>query len=168
MSPKDDEFSLINDIIRCHFQANREDVSLGIGDDCALTRVESGVELAISTDTLVAGQHFFSHTSPFDIGYKTLAVNLSDLAAMGAAPAWATLNLTLPKPDTKWLTDFMAGFSSLAKAHQLQLIGGDLTKGPLCLSVQIIGKVPVGQAILRDGANVDDDIYVFDDHLTFI
>lgn len=160
MPSKNDEFSLIRDIIQPHFQHNRHDVLLGIGDDCALTTVQPGMCLAISSDTLVAGQHFFADTCAEDIGHKTLAVNLSDLAAMGASPCWASLSITMPRADSAWLTSFMQGFANLAQSFNVQLIGGDLTKGPLCLGVQVIGQAPKGAALCRHGAQAGDDLYV--------
>ncbi|MCB1760574.1 MAG: thiamine-phosphate kinase [Gammaproteobacteria bacterium] len=138
----------------------REDVLLGIGDDCALLRVPAGCELAVSIDTLVSGVHFFADADPQALGHKALAVNLSDLAAMGAEPAWVTLALTLPTADELWLERFMAGFAALADRHQVQLVGGDTTRGPLCITVQAHGVVPQGAALRRDGARVGDRIGV--------
>lgn len=133
---------------------------LGVGDDCALIRPRPGHVLAISVDMLVEGRHFFKDTDPEALGHKTLAVNLSDLAAMGATPRWATLALALPKVDTKWLAAFSRGFMRLARAHDVDLIGGDTTRGPLNLCVQIMGEVPLGKALRRDGARVGDDVWV--------
>jgi thiamine-monophosphate kinase len=118
------------------------------------------MELAVSTDMLVSGTHFFSDTDPFLVGYKTLAVNLSDLAAMGAVPRWATLALSLPGPNEQWLQRFSEGFFSLADEHGIELIGGDTTRGPLNLCVTIMGEVPKGKAMRRSGAKVGDDIWV--------
>lgn len=140
--------------------AAREDVLLGIGDDAALLEVPAGKALAVSVDTLVAGVHFFADVSPESLGHKALAVNLSDLAAMGAEPAWATLALTLPEVNQPWLEDFVRGFARLAAAHGVALVGGDTTRGPLSITVQVHGLVPAGQALRRGGARVGDRIYV--------
>jgi thiamine-monophosphate kinase len=151
------------DLIGNHFTgigASRPDVPLGVGDDCALMRVPEGTELAVSIDTLVAGVHFLPGCDPEDLGHKCLAVGLSDLAAMGAEPVWATLALTLPRVDDAWLKAFSAGFSTLASHHGVALVGGDTTRGPLCISVQVHGLVPAGQGIRRDGARPGDLIYV--------
>jgi thiamine-monophosphate kinase len=137
-----------------------EDVTLGIGDDAALVRVPDGTELVVTVDTIVAGVHFPPGTGAEDIGYRALAVNLSDIAAMGAMPAWATLALTLPAADERWLEGFCAGFFSLARAHDVTLIGGDTTSGPLTITVQIMGHVPTGKALRRSGAHVGDSIFV--------
>ncbi len=150
-------------LIRRYFSQlthSRADVLLGIGDDAALTRAPSGCLLATSVDTLVCGVHFLETVSPEALGHKALAVNLSDLAAMGAEPAWVTLALTLPRIDDQWLDGFARGFSRLAQAHKVQLIGGDTTRGPLSLTVQVQGFVPEGLALRRDTARVGDDIYV--------
>ncbi len=133
---------------------------LGIGDDAALLRVPAGMELAVSVDTLVQGVHFPATTAPADIGYKALAVNLSDMAAMGAEPRWATLALTLPEADENWLENFSKGFFELADRHGVQLIGGDTTHGPLTVTVQIHGLAPAGTALRRSGARAGDLIYV--------
>lgn len=133
---------------------------LGIGDDCALLAIPTGMQLAVSTDTLNFGVHFPENTNPSDIGYKSLAVNLSDLAAMGAKPAWASLNLSLPDDDRDWLDGFCQGFARLAQQHNVQLIGGDTTRGPLSISVQVYGFVEPGRAMRRYGAQVGDLIYV--------
>jgi len=137
-----------------------EDVTLGIGDDAALVRVPDGTELVVTVDTIVAGAHFPPDTSAEDIGYRALAVNLSDIAAMGAMPAWATLALTLPAADESWLEGFCAGFFSLARAHDVTLIGGDTTAGPLTVTVQIMGHVPGGRALRRSGAQPGDLVFV--------
>jgi thiamine-monophosphate kinase len=123
-------------------------------------RIADGMELAVSTDMLVSGIHFFPDTDPFLVGHKTLAVNLSDLAAMGAVPRWATLALSLPGPNEQWLQRFSEGFFSLADEHGIELIGGDTTRGPLNLCVTIMGEVPKGKALRRSGAKVGDDIWV--------
>ncbi len=140
--------------------AARGDVLLGVGDDAALLTPAAGESLALSMDTLVEGVHFPLHTSPDDIGYKTVAVNLSDMAAMGAEPAWMLLGLTLPAVDERWLQGFSEGLSQLAAEHGVALVGGDTSRGPLTITLQICGFVPPGQALRRDGAKVGDLIYV--------
>ncbi len=133
---------------------------LGIGDDCALMTVPSGYQLAVTTDTMVENVHFFADAEPDLLGHKLLAVNLSDLAAMGAEPFAVTLALTLPKIDEHWLQAFSTGFMQLARQYNVDLIGGDTTSGPLTLSVQALGVVPQGTALLRSTAKVGDRIYV--------
>lgn len=154
--PMPDEF----DLIRCHFTRDTRHTALGIGDDAALLRPRAGMEVAVSTDMLVAGTHFYPDTDPNDLGWKTLAVNVSDLAAMGAEPRWATLAVALPAPDQVWLEHFAAGFFACAQAFDIDLIGGDTTRGPLNLTVTIIGEVPSGQAVTRAGAHPGDDIWI--------
>ncbi len=139
---------------------SRSDVVLGIGDDAALLRVPKGRELVVTTDTLVAGRHFPRATAARDIGWKSLAVNLSDLAAMGAAPAWVSLALTLPRNERAWLDAFIGGFMALARRHRVALVGGDTTRGPLSITVTAHGLVPRGMALRRDGARAGDAIYV--------
>jgi thiamine-monophosphate kinase len=152
------------DLIRRYFTRPIHRAVLGIGDDAALIACDPGMDLAISTDTLVADRHFFTDTDPGKLGHKALAVNLSDMAAMGATPRWVTLALTLPvdrlqsQPD--WLEAFMQGFFSLANAYQVELIGGDTTRGPLNIGVQIIGEVAKGKALRRSTALPGDDIWV--------
>lgn len=138
----------------------RADVAIGIGDDAAVLNVPAGQQLVVSTDLLVSGVHFLESTDALFIGHKALAVNLSDLAAMGATPAWFTLNLSLPKPDTKWLEGFCDGLFALMRQHETALIGGDTTRGPLSIGIQIMGLVPQGQALQRAGAQPGDRIYV--------
>jgi len=138
----------------------RPDVALGIGDDAAILDVPHGQQLVVSTDMLVAGVHFPENTDAVSIGHKSLAVNLSDLAAMGAAPAWYTLNLSLPQADTGWLEGFCQGMFALALKHNVALVGGDTTRGPLTIGIQIMGLVPHGQALQRVGARPGDRIYV--------
>ena len=133
---------------------------LGIGDDCALLKVPAGYELAITTDTMVENVHFFADVQPESLGHKLLAVNLSDLASMGAKPIAITLALTLPKVDETWLDHFARGFLRLAEQYQVDLIGGDTTSGPLTLTVQAMGLVPHGQALKRSMAKPGDYIYV--------
>jgi thiamine-monophosphate kinase len=151
------------ELIRTHFAhlgAARSDVVLGVGDDCALLEVPAGQELAVSIDTLVAGVHFLPDVDPEALGHKCLAVGLSDLAAMGAEPAWATLALTLPAEDGRWLGAFAAGFAALAREQGMALVGGDTTRGPLSIAVQVHGLVPAGRAIRRAGARVGDLVCV--------
>jgi len=151
------------DIITRYFSTqstHRPDVLTGIGDDAAIVKPLAGYELAITTDTLVKGIHFPESTLPYDIGYKSLAVNLSDLAAMGAKPAFVTLALTLPKKDTDFIQSFCHGFFTLANRYDVQLIGGDLTHGPLSITIQAMGYTLPEQAILRSGAKPHDLIYV--------
>jgi thiamine-monophosphate kinase len=148
------------DLIRRYFTHTARSAVLGVGDDAALVRVRRGMELAVSADMLVAGRHFFPDADPGKLGHKALAVNLSDMAAMGAAPRWATLALALPRADPRWLTAFARGFMRLAHSHRVDLIGGDTTRGPLTISVQILGEVPSGTALRRDGARVGDDVWV--------
>ena len=152
------EFGLIQRIRERAGQ--RADVVLGIGDDAAILRVPAGSELVVSTDTLVAGVHFPDDTGAADIGWKSLAVNLSDLAAMGAEPAWMTLALTLPDADAEWLDGFLDGFVELANLHGVALVGGDTTRGPLAITIGAHGLVPAGTALRRDGAHDNDDIWV--------
>jgi thiamine-monophosphate kinase len=153
------EFGLIETYFS-HLTAPRDDVFLGVGDDCALLLPPAGQQLAVSMDTLVEGRHFSPGADPESLGHKCLAVNLSDLAAMGAEPAWVTLALTLPAADPDWLAAFARGFGALAAQHGVQLVGGDTTKGPLSITVQVHGLVPPGQALRRDGAHAGDLIYV--------
>ncbi len=148
------------DLIERHFKRPARRALLGVGDDCALLAPTPGREMAISTDMLVAGVHFFADTDPRRLGHKTLAVNLSDLAAMGATPSYATLALALPVADDSWLARFACGLFALADAHEVELIGGDTTRGPLTLCMTVIGEVPAGAAIRRDGARPGDEIWV--------
>lgn len=152
------EFSLI-DRIRARTVA-RTDVVLGIGDDAALLQPQAGLQLVVTADTLNSGVHFPPETPAADIGWKTLAVNLSDLAAMGAQPAWCTLALSLPDAQEDWVDGFADGFFALADAHGIVLIGGDTTRGPLSLSVTAMGQVAPATALRRDAAQVGDDIWV--------
>ena len=135
-------------------------VRLSVGDDAALLAPSPGCEMVVSVDMLVSGRHFFPDADPEKLGHKTLAVNLSDLAAMGASPKWALLAGALPGDDAEWLAAFARGFHALADAHGVDLVGGDTTRGPLTLCVTIIGEVPAGAALLRSGAHVGDDVYV--------
>ncbi|WP_158783329.1 thiamine-phosphate kinase [Pantoea sp. BAV 3049] len=140
--------------------SSRRDVEKGIGDDCALLTLPEKQTLAISTDTLVEGVHFLRDIHPSDLGYKALAVNLSDLAAMGADPAWLTLALTLPEVNEVWLKDFSDSLFELLDYYDMQLVGGDTTRGPLSLTLGIHGLVPQGRALKRSGARPGDWIYV--------
>lgn len=133
-----------------------EGVALGIGDDCALLSVPAGEQLAISTDTLVAGVHFVDPCDPFLLGQRALAVAASDLAAMGATPLAFTLALTLPHNDANWLQAFARGLNLMAQHCDLRLVGGDTTRGPLCLTLTVFGRVPTGQALTRGGAQIGD------------
>lgn len=153
------EFDLIQHFFNQE-PSNRKDVILGIGDDAALLQMSLGQQLVVTTDTLVSGRHFSENTSPADIGYKALAVSLSDLAAMGAEPAWILLALTLPNANEIWLKKFSDGFFPLMQRFQLQLVGGDMTQGPLTITVQALGFVPPGKALCRIGAYAGDRIYV--------
>ena len=153
------EFNLIDKFF-VHGNLTREDVDLGIGDDCALVTVPENHQVAITTDTLAAGTHFLATANPISVGYKALASNLSDIAAMGAKPTWVSLALTLPEPDEEWLNGFCEGFFGLAKQHHVQLIGGDTTKGPLSITITVQGILPRGEALTRKGAKAGDDIYV--------
>ncbi|NJD06644.1 MAG: thiamine-phosphate kinase [Methylococcaceae bacterium] len=152
------EFELIERYFRQ--PSVRRDVGLGVGDDCALVAPRSGGDLAVTVDTLVAGVHFLADTDPEGLGHKALAVNLSDLAAMGADPAWVTLALTLPQADEAWIDAFSRGFLTLAGRYGAELIGGDTTRGPLSITVQAMGYVPPGGGLLRSGARPGDGIYV--------
>ncbi|MGV6989374.1 thiamine-phosphate kinase [Testudinibacter sp. P80/BLE/0925] len=152
------------DIIRQYFNASsrppRKDVALAIGDDCAITEIKANQRLAITTDTLVEGIHFFPTISPADLAYKSLAVNLSDLAAMGAEPAWVSLALTLPKIDHAWLKAFSNSFFEVLDHYNIDLIGGDTTKGPLSITITAHGLLPRDKALCRHGAEKGDWIYV--------
>ena len=133
---------------------------LGVGDDCALLAPSPGMQLAISSDMLVEGRHFFADVDPEALGHKALAVNLSDLAACGARPLAFTLALSLPRVDEPWLAGFARGMWQLADAHGCELVGGDTTQGPLNICITVFGEVPSGQALLRSGARPGDDLYV--------
>jgi thiamine-monophosphate kinase len=151
------------DIITRYFTAqtkHRPDVLTGIGDDAAIVKPLAGHDLAITTDTLVSGVHFPESTLPYDIGFKSLAVNLSDLAAMGAKPAWVTMALTMPHQDNDFIQAFCNGFFNLANRYSVQLIGGDLTHGPLSITIQALGFTLPQQAVLRSQAKPGDLIYV--------
>jgi thiamine-monophosphate kinase len=152
------EFDLIARIrARC---ATRPDVLLGIGDDAALLAPPAGAALVVAMDTLNAGVHFPEATSPADIGWKALAVNLSDLAAMGAMPAWCALSLSLPEADAAWVDAFLDGFLELADTHAVALVGGDTTRGPLSVCVAAHGFVEAKSALRRSGARIGDDVWI--------
>lgn len=153
------EFSLI-DRFFTRQRIHNPSTTLNIGDDCALLDLPSGYELAITTDTMVENIHFFKNTDPKQLGHKLLAVNLSDLASMGAKPLSVTLALTLPKVEEQWLEQFALGFLTLAERYKVDLIGGDTTQGALTLTVQALGLVPKGRALKRSAAKVGDLIYL--------
>ncbi len=148
------------DVIRQYFTRAPQHSELGVGDDAALIRVSPNMELAISADMLVSGTHFFAEADPYQLGWKALAVNLSDMAAMGAQPKWATLAIALPNIDHAWLAEFSRGLFACADTFGVDLIGGDTTRGPLTISVQIMGEVPNGLAIKRSGAQLGDQIWL--------
>jgi thiamine-monophosphate kinase len=148
------------DLIARHFTRPAANAVLGVGDDAALIDVTNGMDLAVSTDTMVSGTHFFPDVDPEALGHKSLAVNLSDMAAMGAMPYWAMLALTLPGVDHAWLAAFSKGFFDLASEFNVSLIGGDTTRGPLTLTVTIMGEVPMGSALRRSGAKAGNDVWV--------
>ena len=148
------------ELIKRYFERPARGTELGVGDDCALLRAAQGMELAVSTDMLVEGRHFSADADPFKLGHKALAVNLSDMAAMGAAPRWATLALALPGVDEGWLERFSAGLFELADRFDVALVGGDTTRGPLTISITIMGEVPAGLALYRAGARPGDEIWV--------
>jgi len=147
-------------LIAKYFTRPTPNADLGVGDDAALLRMRTGHQLAISVDMLVAGTHFFLDTPPYEIGWKSLAVNISDMAAMGATPKWATLAIALPEVDEPWLAEFSRGLFACADKFKVDLIGGDTTRGSLNICVQIMGEVPTNKALRRDGAKIDDDIWV--------
>ena len=151
------------EIIRRYFSRPARTASLGIGDDAALVRPRAGMELAVSTDLLVEGRHFLAGADPRKLGYKSLAVNLSDMAAMGATPRWATLAISLPDADEAWISAFADGLFALANRFGTELIGGDTVRGPRSVCICILGEVPDGQALRRDGARAGDDVWVSGD-----
>jgi len=148
------------EIIRRFFTHPARGAVLGVGDDAAIVRARRGMELVVSADMLVEGRHFSRGADPEQLGHKALAVNLSDMAAMGAVPRWATLSIALPGINARWLGSFKRGFMRLARRHGVDLVGGDTTRGPLNISVQIIGEVPAGRGLRRDGARAGDDVWV--------
>ncbi|MGH8252410.1 MAG: thiamine-phosphate kinase [Steroidobacteraceae bacterium] len=143
-----------------HLGAVRTDVVLGVGDDAALLRPRAGFDLAMTTDTLVENVHFLPGSAARSLGHRALAVNLSDLAAMGATPAWALLSLTLPAIDESWLGEFALGFGRLAREQGVALAGGNLSRGPLNITVQLAGHVAADTALRRSGARDDDDVWI--------
>jgi len=153
------EFELIDRFFR-QLGARRADVVLGVGDDAAILAVPPGRQLVVATDTLVEATHFPRGTAPRSIGHRALAVNLSDLAAMGAKPAWATLDLTMPSAEESWLTEFAAGLDELARLNNVALVGGDTTSGPLCVSVTLLGFAESGGYLARAGAAPGDHVFV--------
>lgn len=153
------EFELIETYLS-RLGEHRDDVVLGVGDDAALLRPPPGMELACAADTIVEGVHFPGGLDAEDIGHRVLAVNLSDLAAMGAQPAWALLALTLPRADVEWLRRFTRGLHELAREHGTAIVGGDTCAGPLSATVTILGFVPAGQALRRAGARAGDEVWV--------
>ena len=148
------------DLIARHFKRPVRRTALGVGDDCALLAPRPGMQLAVSSDMLVEGHHFFADVDPQALGHKALAVNLSDLAACGAEPLAFTLALALPNADDAWLAAFARGLFALADAHGCELVGGDTTRGPLNICITVFGELPTGQALLRSGARAGDDLYV--------
>jgi thiamine-monophosphate kinase len=148
------------DLIQKYFTRPTRHSDLGVGDDAALLTVADGMQLVVSSDMSVAGTHFFHETAPDDIGWKSLAVNVSDMAAMGAQAKWATLAIALPEINENWLAEFSRGFFACADAFNIDLIGGDTTRGPLNISVTIMGEVPKSEALKRSGAQIGDDIWV--------
>ncbi|MBU6368245.1 MAG: thiamine-phosphate kinase [Burkholderiales bacterium] len=148
------------DLITRYFTRPAKRAVLGVGDDCALWQVQPGMQLAVSSDMLVEGRHFLSTVPPKRLGHKALAVNLSDLAASGAKPLAFTLALALPRVDETWLQGFSTGLLALADQHDCELVGGDTTQGPLNICITVLGEVPPGDALLRQGAQVGDDIYI--------
>ncbi len=148
------------ELIRQYFTHAAKRAALGVGDDAALIKAPGGKMLAVAADMLVGGRHFFKDADPESVGHKALAVNLSDMAAMGATPRWVTMGIALPRADARWVAAFSRGFMKIARKHGVDLIGGDTTRGPLNICVQIIGEVPARRALRRDGAKPGDDIWV--------
>lgn len=148
------------ELIARYFTRPTPKAVLGVGDDCAILQPGPGMQMAISTDMLVTGRHFFADVNPRSLGHKALAVNLSDLAACGARPLAFTLALALPEADPAWLEPFSQGLLALADAHGCELIGGDTTQGPLTICITVLGEVPAAHALLRSGAMAGDDVWV--------
>lgn len=148
------------DLIARHFTRPVRRSPLGVGDDCALIAPAAGMQLAVSSDMLVEGRHFLSTVAPERLGHKALAVNLSDLAACGARPLAYTLALSLPRADEAWLAALASGLHALADRHDIELVGGDTTAGPLNLCITVFGEVPAGDALLRSGARAGDDLWI--------
>lgn len=148
------------ELIARYFTRPARRALLGVGDDCALLQPTPGMQLAVSSDMLVEGRHFLATVAPDALGHKALAVNLSDLAACGAAPLGFTLVLALPRVDEAFLAGFSRGLFAMADAHEIELVGGDTTAGPLAICITVLGEVPPGQALRRDGARAGDDLWV--------
>lgn len=148
------------EIIERYFKKKMKQTALGVGDDAAMIHVRNNYQLAISSDMLIENIHFLKNTNPSHLGWKSLAVNLSDIAAMGAIPKWATLSISLPKINHAWLKKFSKGFFKCADKFGIDLIGGDTTKGPLSISITIMGESKKDEALLRSGAKINDDIWV--------
>ena len=148
------------EIIERYFKKKMKQTALGVGDDAAMIHVRNNYQLAISSDMLIENIHFLKNTNPSHLGWKSLAVNLSDIAAMGATPKWATLSISLPKINHTWLKKFSKGFFKCADKFGIDLIGGDTTKGPLSISITIMGESKKDEALLRSGAKINDDIWV--------
>lgn len=148
------------DLITKYFTRPAKNADLGVGDDCALLRQQADFQTAISTDMLVSGTHFFPDTDPEQLGHKSLAVNLSDLAAMGATPVAFTLAISMQQSDENWIRPFSQGMLALADKHQCELIGGDTTRGPLNICITVFGQIPTGQSLRRDAAQAGDDIWI--------
>src|SRR4051812_12454023 len=147
------------DLITRFFRRPARRSPLGSGDDCALLAPRAGMQLAVSTDMLVEGRHFLATVDPERLGHKSLAVNLSDLAACGAQPLAFTLALAMPQAEEAWLAAFSRGLFALADEHECELVGGDTTRGPLAICITVFGEVPQGQALLRSGARAGDDVW---------
>ena len=148
------------EIIERYFKKKMKQTALGVGDDAAMIHVRNNYQLAISSDMLIENIHFLKNTNPSHLGWKSLAVNLSDIAAMGATPKWATLSISLPKINHAWLKKFSKGFFKCADKFGIDLIGGDTTRGPLSISITIMGESKKNEALLRSGAKINDDIWV--------
>lgn len=151
------------ELIARHFTgrgARRADVRIGVGDDAAVVAPPAGLEFVLALDSIVSGVHFPADLAPQFVGHRALAVNLSDIAAMGAEPAWALLGLTLPAADEAWVAEFSRGLDELARRHGVALVGGDTTRGPLTASIMLAGTLPAGAALLRSGARAGDDIWI--------
>ena len=148
------------EIIERYFKKKMKQTALGVGDDAAMIHVRNNYQLAISSDMLIENIHFLKNTNPSHLGWKSLAVNLSDIAAMGATAKWATLSISLPKINHAWLKKFSKGFFKCADKFGIDLIGGDTTKGPLSISITIMGESKKDEALLRSGAKINDDIWV--------
>ena len=148
------------EIIERYFKKKMKQTALGVGDDAAMINVQKNYQLAISSDMLIENTHFLKNTNPSHLGWKSLAVNLSDIAAMGASPKWVTLSISLPKINHAWLKKFSEGFFKCADKFGIDLIGGDTTKGPLSISITIMGEIKKNEALLRSGAKINDDIWV--------